>query len=51
MDTAAETPAERANVSATVLGEQFGFAGDAATYDDPTNADLIRARDRRRARR
>jgi regulator of sirC expression with transglutaminase-like and TPR domain len=44
----AETPAERAEALATVLGEEFGFTGDADTYDDPANADLIRVLDRRR---
>ena len=32
---------------AQVLGEQFGFAGDSATYDAPLNADMIRVLDRR----
>ena len=36
----------RAACLAQVLAQQFGFAGDAATYDDPDNADLIRAIDR-----
>jgi regulator of sirC expression with transglutaminase-like and TPR domain len=33
---------------AEVLGVEFGFEGDAETYDDPANADLIRVIDRRR---
>ncbi len=32
---------------AQVLGGQFGFAGDSATYDAPLNADMIRVLDRR----
>jgi regulator of sirC expression with transglutaminase-like and TPR domain len=44
----AETSAERADALATVLAEEFGFAGDAKTYDDPANADLISVLDRRR---
>jgi regulator of sirC expression with transglutaminase-like and TPR domain len=44
----AETPAERAAALAAVLGGEFGFAGDADTYDDPANADLISVLDRRR---
>ena len=37
---------ERAACLAQVLAEEFGFAGDAETYDDPDNADLIRVIDR-----
>jgi regulator of sirC expression with transglutaminase-like and TPR domain len=44
----AEAPAERAEALAAVLGGEFGFVGDAETYDDPANADLIRVLDRRR---
>lgn len=33
---------------ARVLGAQFDFAGDTATYDAPLNADMIRVLDRRR---
>jgi regulator of sirC expression with transglutaminase-like and TPR domain len=33
---------------AAVLGGEFGFVGDAETYDDPANADLIAVLDRRR---
>jgi len=39
---------ERAACLAQVLAEEFGFAGDAETYDDPDNADLIRVIDRLR---
>jgi regulator of sirC expression with transglutaminase-like and TPR domain len=44
----AETPAERAEALAAVLGCEFGFAGDAETYDDPANADFISVLNRRR---
>ncbi|MBV9840400.1 MAG: transglutaminase family protein, partial [Sphingomonadaceae bacterium] len=44
----AKTPADRADALAAVLGGEFGFAGDAETYDDPANADLISVLDRRR---
>lgn len=44
----AETSAERAENLALVLADEFGFAGDAETYDDPANADLISVLDRRR---
>jgi regulator of sirC expression with transglutaminase-like and TPR domain len=44
----AEEPADRADALATVLAGEFGFVGDAETYDDPDNADLIRVLDRRR---
>ncbi|MGR6329625.1 transglutaminase family protein [Sphingomonas sp. XXL09] len=40
--------AERAACLAQVLAGEFGFSGDAATYDDPDNADLIRVIDRLR---
>ncbi|SFP56737.1 SirB1 family protein [Sphingomonas rubra] len=43
-----ETPAGRANALAEVLAGEFGFTGDAETYDDPANADLLRVLDRRR---
>jgi len=39
---------ERAACLAQVLAGEFGFAGDAETYDDPDNADLIRVIDRLR---
>ncbi len=39
---------ERAACLAQVLAEEFGFSGDAETYDDPDNADLIRVIDRLR---
>lgn len=44
----ADTSMARADALAAVLAGEFGFAGDAATYDDPANADLIRVLDRRR---
>lgn len=44
----AGTSAERADALATVLGGEFGFSGDAETYDDPANADLLSVLDRRR---
>jgi regulator of sirC expression with transglutaminase-like and TPR domain len=44
----ADTPAERAEALAAVLAGEFGFAGDAETYEDPANADFIRVLDRRR---
>ena len=44
----AVTPAAQAAVLAQVIGDEFGFAGDAETYDDPSNADLIQVIDRRR---
>jgi regulator of sirC expression with transglutaminase-like and TPR domain len=44
----AETPSERADALAAVLAGEFGFCGDAKTYDDPANADLISVLDRRR---
>lgn len=39
---------EQAVALSMVFAEEFGFAGDAETYDDPANADLIRVIDRRR---
>jgi regulator of sirC expression with transglutaminase-like and TPR domain len=44
----AATAGEHAAALATVLAGEFGFVGDADTYDDPANADLIRVLDRRR---
>lgn len=44
----AETPIERADALAAVLSGEFGLEGDAETYDDPDNADLISVLDRRR---
>lgn len=43
----AETSVDQARVLAKVIGEEFGFAGDSATYDAPVNADFIRVLDRR----
>src|SRR5258708_7431095 len=45
---AAETPEEQGEALAQVFARDFGFAGDAASYDAPLNADLIRVLDRRR---
>jgi len=39
---------EQAAALSMVLADEFGFVGDAETYDDPANADLIRVIDRRR---
>ena len=44
----AETPAERAEALKAVLAVEFGLSGDAETYDDPANADLISVLTRRR---
>ena len=44
----AETSSDRADALAAVLVGEFGFAGDAVTYDHPDNADMIRVLDRRR---
>lgn len=38
----------RADALSQVFAEEFGFAGDRDTYDDPANADMIRVLDRRR---
>jgi regulator of sirC expression with transglutaminase-like and TPR domain len=43
----AMSAADRAEVLRQVLAEEFGFGGDADSYDDPDNADLIRVIDRR----
>jgi regulator of sirC expression with transglutaminase-like and TPR domain len=44
----ADTAVDRAAALARVLGGEFGFVGDAETYDDPANADMIRVIERRR---
>jgi regulator of sirC expression with transglutaminase-like and TPR domain len=44
----AGTPEEQAAALAQVFAEEFGFIGDAESYDAPLNADLIRVLDRRR---
>jgi regulator of sirC expression with transglutaminase-like and TPR domain len=44
----ATTARNRADALSSVLSEEFGFAGDRETYDDPANADMIRVIDRRR---
>lgn len=46
--SSATSAGRRAAVLVQVLAEEFGFAGDAETYDDPANADLIQVIDRRR---
>ena len=38
----------RAAALADLLAGEFGYAGDAQTYDDPANANLIRVTERRR---
>lgn len=43
----AETAEEQAEALAQVFSGEFGFAGDADSYDAPLNADLIRVLDRR----
>jgi len=43
----ARSPEERAQALARVFAHEFGFTGDAASYDAPLNADLIRVLDRR----
>ncbi len=44
----AQTGAEQAVALAAVLADEYGLAGDVASYDAPLNADLIRVLDRRR---
>ena len=43
----AETLEQRGAALKQVLGDEFGFIGDAAAYDAPVNADMIRVLDRR----
>ncbi|MES3106936.1 transglutaminase-like domain-containing protein [Sphingomonas aurantiaca] len=38
----------QAELLAIVIGDEFGFVGDSATYDDPANTDMIRVIERRR---
>ena len=38
----------KANILASVIGDDEGFAGDRDNYDDPANADMIEVMDRRR---
>lgn len=45
---AARTAHEQARALAAVIAGEFGFTGDAETYESPENADLIRVIDRRR---
>jgi regulator of sirC expression with transglutaminase-like and TPR domain len=44
----AQSSLARAEVLSQVIANEFGFAGDPETYDDPANADMIRVMDRRR---
>jgi regulator of sirC expression with transglutaminase-like and TPR domain len=44
----ARRPADQAAALSAIIGVEYGFSGDAETYDDPANADLIRVIDRRR---
>ena len=44
----AETPEQQAEALREVFHGEFGFSGDAESYDAPLNADLIRVLDRRR---
>ncbi|MDO6415171.1 transglutaminase-like domain-containing protein [Sphingomonas sp. BIUV-7] len=44
----AASPHACADALSLVLNGEYGFTGDRDTYDDPANADLIRAIDRRR---
>lgn len=44
----ADDPLEQAEALSQVLFREFGFEGDAESYDAPLNADLIRVLDRRR---
>ena len=46
--SSATSALERADALSSVLCDEFDFAGDRETYDDPANADLIRVVDRRR---
>lgn len=43
-----DEPEEQGEVLAQVFNGEFGFVGDAISYDAPLNADLIRVLDRRR---
>lgn len=43
----AKRPEDQAQALAQVFAQEFGFTGDAASYDAPLNADLIRVLDRR----
>lgn len=47
-DERAGTAAGRGNLLRQVMVETFGYHGDAETYEDPDNADLIRVIERRR---
>jgi len=43
----ADTADAQADALSAVLADEFGFVGDAETYDDPANADIIQVLDRR----
>ena len=47
-DVANDDAAAQALALATLLGRGYGFQGDAETYDNPANANLIRVLERRR---
>jgi regulator of sirC expression with transglutaminase-like and TPR domain len=47
-ETAHTTARQQASLLASVIADDFGFDGDRDTYDDPDNADMIRAIDRRK---
>ena len=42
------TAGDQARALSQVFAQEFGFAGDRETYDDPANTDLIRVLERRR---
>ncbi len=47
-DVPDDDAAAQALALASLLGDGYGFRGDAETYDDPANANLIRVLERRR---
>jgi regulator of sirC expression with transglutaminase-like and TPR domain len=48
LDLQKEDLPARAIILAELLANEYGYAGDAETYDDPANANLIRVTERRR---
>lgn len=44
----AASPSDQAELLAQILADRHGFCGDAASYDAPLNADMIRVLDRRK---
>ena len=42
------SPLSKANILASVIGDDEGFAGDRVDYESPANADMIEVLDRRR---